>query len=88
MLWGNEFCLTALGKHYNVVWLVASCSDGADEKFDFCRKDEEVEVGSNTRYAMLYIEGKHYQAILHQGRRSFRLTEMPEVVRRAWNFID
>jgi len=47
-----------------------------------------VEVGANTRYAMLYTDGMHYQAILYQGRGSFRMSEMPQIVRETWNFTD
>lgn len=75
----------ALGKHYNAGWLVASCYDKVDGKFDFCRKEEGVGVVSGTRYAMLFTDGMHYQAILHQGRGSFLMEEMPSVVRKTWN---
>lgn len=88
-IWGNETSLTLLGEKYSVVWLLAKKISSESDACYFCPVDDGVVANEHTRYAMLYVDSCHYQAIMLRGEGgeegSFLMADMPAVVRTCWN---
>lgn len=59
MLCGNERCLTILGEHYNVMWLLASLSQTQEYRF-WVLDALDGPVTGDTRFTMLHCDGIHY----------------------------
>lgn len=90
VLWGNETCLDILSKKHNVVWLLVMPNIHEKRTFDFTRKQDGLRPdvpNADTRYAMLYTDDQHYQAVLCDGKGSFTLDQMPDVVRETWGVV-
>lgn len=91
VLWGDESCLEILGKHFNVVWLVAALMPEGNYTF-WARNYVDAAGMDDARVAMINTDGTHYEPVWctyrngerSETRGSFRLDAVPQVVRETW----